>query len=142
MTGPDRATCATLAALLRAGALLGHWSLALSATAALALALRDLGTAALFACGATLLLGLPERYLALRLRLDERLFAGLAHGHVESLAALDAALARLGLGGAPGTPRSLDERLLGTRRWMRRHALLVAGQTTTFLLALAALHAA
>ncbi|WP_326535207.1 hypothetical protein [Pseudorhodoferax sp.] len=142
MTGLDRATCATLAALLRAGALLGHWSLALSTAAALALALRELGTVALFGCSVTLLLGLPERYLALRLRLDERLFDRLAQGGVESLAALDAALARLGLRSAAGVPRGLDERLLGTRRWMRRHAWLVAGQTLAFLLALAALHGA
>ncbi|MFT3718408.1 hypothetical protein [Pseudorhodoferax sp.] len=143
MTGQDRATCAALAALLRAGALLGQWSLALSTAAALALALRDLGTAAWLGCGATLLLGLPERYLAVRLRLDERLFDGLARGDVASLATLDAALAQLGLRAAtPGAPRGLDERLHGARRWMRRHALLVAGQTTVFLIALAALHGA
>jgi len=140
MNEQDRSTCASLAALLDAGGQWAQWGPLLAAVAALALALAGpgLNTGAALGCGATVLLALPERYLAVRLRLDERLFQGLAQGAIASLPALDAALAQLQLRAASGTVRPLDERVRGTRRWLRCHAALVAGQSLLLFAALLA----
>lgn len=141
MTENDRATCAALAGLLRAAALLALWGFALMciATLVLALTLRSLSTLSTMAFSAVAVLGLLERYFAFRLRLDEALFDGLARGTVASLQALDQALAALGLRDAPAppaAPRPLAERLLGTRQLMQWHTTVVACQSALFLLAL------
>ena len=134
----DRSLCAATASLLRAGRVIAHWGFALTCIAALVLALtlRSLSMTSTMGFGATALLGVLERYFALRLALDIGLFDGLARGHVGSLAGLDAALHRLGLRHAPGAPRSLDERVLGTRLLLQRHGIVVACQSAMFLLAL------
>jgi hypothetical protein len=67
-----------------------------------------------------------ERYLALRLRFDAGLFADLADGRIADLAALDAGLATLGVRRTPQRPRTLDDRLAGSRRLWRFHAIVVA----------------
>lgn len=137
MTEHERTQCAALAALLHAGSLMSLWGFALSAISAavLALVVPDLGFTATLAFGATLLLGLLERYFAFRLRLDERLFDGLAGGSVVSLRSLDVSLQRLGLRIPPPMERGLDERMHATRLLMNRHIVVVACQSVMFALA-------
>ena len=137
----DRTTCAALAALLRAAALLALWGFALTCISALVLALtlRSLSTTATMGFGAVVILGALERYFAFRLRFDEALFDGLARNTVASLEALDRALSSLGLREPPPSqhaPRPLDDRVQGTRQLMQRHAIVVACQSALFLLAL------
>jgi hypothetical protein len=137
----DRTTCAALAALLRAMALLALWGFALTCISALVLALtlRSLSTTATMGFGAVVILGALERYFAFRLRFDEALFDGLARNTVASLDALDRALSSLGLREPPPSqhaPRPLDDRVQGTRQLMQRHAIVVACQSALFLLAL------
>jgi hypothetical protein len=143
MNDNDRATCATLAGLLRAAAVLALWGFALSCIAALVLALtlRSLSTTATMSLGAVVILGALERYFSFRLRFDEALFDGLAKGRIASLEALDGALSTLGLREAqqqqqPRITRPLDDRAAGTRQLMQRHAIVVACQSAMFLLAL------
>ncbi|WP_304309313.1 hypothetical protein [Pseudacidovorax intermedius] len=144
-----RSRCAALAARLAAQRPVAAWSLLLSAACLLALAAVAAGWAmpasrlclAAWSLGA--MLGLAERYLALRLHLDEGLFAALACGALPDLAALDDALAWLGLRPASSSAlRPLDERLRGTQALMRRHLGVVLLQTLCVLSALiAGLHA-
>ncbi|WP_454906254.1 hypothetical protein [Variovorax gossypii] len=145
MTDNDRATCATLAGLLRAAAVLALWGFALTCIAALVLALtlRSLSTTATMSLGAVVILGALERYFLFRLRFDEALFDGLSKGRIASLDALDSALSALGLRETqqqqqqqPRTTRPLHDRAAGTRQLMQRHAIVVACQSTMFLLAL------
>jgi len=144
MNDNDRATCATLAGLLRAAAVLALWGFALTCIAALVLALtlRSLSTTATMSLGAVVILGALERYFSFRLRFDEALFDGLAKGRIASLEALDGALSTLGLRETqqqqqqPRTTRPLDDRAAGTRQLMQRHAIVVACQSAMFLLAL------
>jgi len=86
--------------------------------------------------GAVAVLGVLERYFALRLRFDQQLFARLADGAIASLGALDTALARLALRPAPTGARTLADRIAGTRVLMQRHGIVVACQSAMFLLAL------
>jgi len=138
----ERTTCAALAGLLRAIALLALWGFALTCISALVLALtlRSLSTTATMGFGAVVILGALERYFAFRLRFDEALFDGLARNTVASLEALDKALSTLGLREPPpsqhNTTRPLDDRVQGTRQLMQRHAIVVACQSALFLLAL------
>jgi len=140
MNDTDRATCAALAGLLRAAGVLALWGFALSAIAALVLALtlRSLPTTPSMAFGAVAILGVLERYFAFRLRLDQALFDDLARGAIASLEALDQALARLGLraSDASSAARTLADRTQGTRQLLQRHAIVVACQSAMFLLAL------
>jgi hypothetical protein len=138
MNDNERALCAATAGLLRASGVIALWGLALSVIAGLVLALtgRSLPAAAWIAYATVALVGLPERYLAMRLRLDAALFKGLAQGGIATLPAMDDALEKLGLRRAAGTTRSLAERVMGTRQLMQRHGLAVAVQTTVFVMAL------
>lgn len=87
------------------------------------------------------LLGLIERYFALRLRLDAGLFADLASGRIADLASLDEGLAAIGARtGTPTSspidpPRALDDRIAGCRRLWRRHLVAVVLQAAMTLLA-------
>jgi hypothetical protein len=126
----DRALCALTADLLRAGGLLAWWSLTLSCIACLALALAHVSPI----LAAVALIALPERYLALRVRLDALLFARLADGALTP-EAFDEALTRLRLRPAAGS-RTLADRALGARRLMLWHAMLVGAQTLAFLAAM------
>jgi hypothetical protein len=140
MTDSERATCASLAALLRAAAVLAVWGFALTCIAALVLALtlRSLSSTAAMGFGAVLVLGALERYFAFRLRFDQALFADLARGAIASLDVLDTALGRLGLRNAEASKalRPLEDRVQGTRQLLQRHAIVVACQSAMFLLAL------
>ncbi|MDO5625742.1 MAG: hypothetical protein Q4G71_13760 [Pseudomonadota bacterium] len=129
---PDaRALCAATAAWLHAARPLSVWSLVLSALALAAWLLAGWGQGgAVWWASAALLAGLAERYLALRLALDARLFDALAHGHMHSLPALDTALHALGLRQADaGTARPLAARVAGARRLSRLHLAVVLLQT-------------
>jgi len=52
---------------------------------------------------------------------------------VAGVAALDAALVHVGLGRAPAAPRAWGDRLRGTRRLVKCHALIAVSQTLLFL---------
>lgn len=135
----DRADCAVLAALLAGQGALARWSLWLSALSLAALCLGPATGGSALLLAAVALLGLPERYLAFRLRLDRRLFDALAAGRIADLSTLDRALAHAGLRAAPAdAPRPLDDRLSGTRRLLRRHAGVVALQSLLLIAAVAA----
>lgn len=132
LSADERARCATMARWLAASSVLGALALCCALVAALgflAQAWRDeaMGFALLALASVPV-----ERYLALRIRFDAGLFADLASGRIADLAGIDAGLAILGVGGA-GTPsRTLDQRLSGSRRLWRRHAvatLLLAAST-------------
>ena len=135
----DRAMCAATAGLLRASEVLALWGLSLSFISGLVLALtgRSLGSAAWIAYAAVALIGLPERYLALRLRLDASLFEGRARATFASLPSMDHALVRLGLRRNADRSRPLADRVLGTRQLMQRHGIAVIAQTIVFAMALA-----
>lgn len=131
----DRARCAAMARWLEASSTLGALALCCSVVAALgtlAHAWRDgaLGFA-LFA----LMLTPFERYFALRIRFDAGLFADLASGRIDDLVALDAGLSALGVGKDKPSPRTLDDRLEGTRRLWRRYALIVGLQAASVAIA-------
>lgn len=74
---------------------------------------------------AVLLTGLGERYLALRLALDETLFRQLGTQQLADLTALDQALARLGLRAEAAVPRDWPSRLQGAKRLWQGYVLLV-----------------
>ena len=102
----------------------------------LALTGRSLSLLSCMGFGAVAVIGVLERYLAQRLRLEAGLFDGLAAGGIASLAVLDTALARLGLRFASNAPGQLDERVAVARQLMQRHVTTVACQAAMFLLAL------
>ena len=139
MNDNDRAWCATTAGLLRASGSLASWGLALSFIAGLVLALtgRSLPSVAWAAYAVVALVGLPERYMALRLRLDAEMFACLAQGAIVSLADLDGGLEKLGLRRATEASLPLAERILLARQLMQRHGIAVTVQTVVFAMALA-----
>lgn len=138
MNDNDRALCAATARLLQASGTVSAWGLALAVVgmAVLALTGRSLPLVSWLGFAAVALLGLPERYLAFRLRLDAGLFNDLAAETIVSPDALDHALQRLGLRSAPGEPRTLQERVLGARQLLQRHGIVVICQSVLFMLAL------
>jgi len=139
MNDNDRALCAATAGLLQASGVLAAWGLALAFIAGLVLALtgRSLSSASWIAFATVALIGFPERYLALRMRLDMALFDGLARSTIAALPAMDSALERLGLRRGADGSRPLADRVLGTRQLMQRHGIAVIAQTIVFAMALA-----
>nr|WP_298136271.1 hypothetical protein [uncultured Pseudomonas sp.] len=82
-------------------------------------------------CAALVLLGLVEKYWALRVALDAELFqrlAGDAERLVQRTLDLDQALIGLGLQPADKTDRSWDERSRGALRLLRLQALALLAQ--------------
>jgi hypothetical protein len=138
MNDNDRALCAATAHLLRASSAFAWWGLALAtvSVAVLALTSRSLSMLSCMGFGATAILGVFERYMALRVHFDARLFDDVGRGTIGSLAMLDTALQRLGLRQAGSTTRRLDDRVLGARQLMQRHTIAVACQSALFVLAL------
>ncbi|MGJ7490010.1 hypothetical protein [Variovorax sp. ZT4R33] len=141
MTDHERALCTATARLLQAAGVVAAWGLGLSLVAigVLALTGRSLSMLSCMGFGAVAIIGLFERYMALRLRLDVGLFDGLASGAIPSLSTLDVALQKLGLRHspeAPDAPRALADRVQGARQLMQRHGIAVACQSAMFLLAL------
>ncbi|MDM0105202.1 hypothetical protein QTH97_09690 [Variovorax sp. J22R24] len=139
MNDNDRALCAATAGLLRASGALALWGLALAFIAGLVLALtgRSLPSAAWFIYAMVGLIGLPERYLALRLALTASLFEGLVQGAIASTSALENGLEKLGLRRGSDGSRQLADRVLEARKLMQRHGIVVVVQTILFALALA-----
>jgi hypothetical protein len=141
MTDHERALCTATARLLQAAGVIAAWGLGLSLVAigVLALTGRSLSMLSCMGFGAVAIIGIFERYMALRLRLDVGLFDGLASGAIPSLSTLDVALQKLGLrqaSEAPEAPRALADRVQGARQLMQRHGIAVACQSAMFLLAL------
>lgn len=138
MTPDDRALCTATSSLLRGYAAVAALGLALSGIAlgVLALTGRSLSLVSCMGFGAVAIIGVLERYFWLRLRLDVGLFDALGAGAIESLPRLDGALQRLGLRTANESPRSLDDRIGGTRQLMQRHGVVVACQGAMLVLAL------
>jgi hypothetical protein len=130
----DRAACAAMARLLQSGALLAHLGLAATTLAAAVLLVKtSIGVAAGAFLVAALLAGAADRYYALRVRLDAGLFADLAQGHVASLPALDAALARVGLRKSGTVARSLDDRMQGAKGLLTKHVAVLGLQAMMLL---------
>jgi len=141
MTDHERALCTATARLLQAASVIAAWGLGLSliAIGVLALTGRSLSMLSCMGFGAVAIIGIFERYMALRLRLDVGLFDGLASGAIPSLSTLDVALQKLSLrqaSEAPDAPRALADRVQGARHLMQRHGIAVACQSAMFLLAL------
>ena len=122
----DRARCAAMARWLGASSALGAMALGCAAVLIFGCMLQAWRGDAVAVVLLVLVLSSVERYLALRLRFDAGLFADLADGRIADLAALDAGLAMLGVRNAPQRPRTLDDRLAGSRRLWRFHAVVVA----------------
>jgi hypothetical protein len=125
----------TVASLLRRGRALDQLSCALSLVALLIGLAPLLGVAsqpltALF-CALLLILGLGQKYWALRVALDAELFQQLA-SRVDQLAArtaeLDQTLAQLKLQPTNSPARSWEERSLGALRLLRQQVLWLLAQ--------------
>lgn len=131
----DRARCAAMARWLEASSTLGALALCCAVVAALGTLAHAWRDAALGFALIALALTPVERYLALRIRFDAGLFADLASGRIDDLAALDTGLAALGIVKDPQSSRTLDDRLHGSRRLWRRHALTVGLQAASVAIA-------
>lgn len=132
----DRARCAVVARRMQGNLSFGLLALACTTVMLLGMAAGAWRDEALMLAIATSLLGVVERYFALRLRLDAGLFADLASGRIADLAALDAGLAAIGVHGVRSNlARTLDDRIAGCRRLWRRHLVVVLVQTAMTLLA-------
>ncbi|MCW7537531.1 hypothetical protein OOT46_06655 [Aquabacterium sp. A7-Y] len=129
----QRHDCAVLADLLASA---GRWDIVVLGSVLLggwALAQGPM-PGALFA-GLGLLLA--ERYLAVRLSLDQRLFERLALGSLPGLAALDGSLTRLFALPEAKAGRLLAARFAGTRRLWRLHLASVLALAALAAVALA-----
>ncbi|WP_339544570.1 hypothetical protein [Pseudomonas sp. RA_35y_Pfl2_P32] len=135
----------TTASLLRRGASLDQLSTGLTLVGALLglsqYLLAGPGVGAVLCGAALLVLGLVQKYWALRVAFDAELFQRVADGN-QALTlrteALDHALAALGLQPAERGGRLWSERTGGALNLLRRQALLVAAQvllTLGFILA-------
>ncbi len=133
----NRARCATMARWLEAASTLGALALCCAVVAALGTLAHAWRDAALGFAALALALTPVERYLALRIRFDAGLFADLASGRIDDLAALDAGLSALGIREDKPSLRTIDDRLEGTRRLWRRHALIVGLQAASVAIAIA-----
>lgn len=131
----DRARCAAMARWLEASSKLGALALCCALVAALGTLAHAWRDAALGFALVALALTPVERYLALRIRFDAGLFADLASARIDNLAALDAALTALGVRKDSQSPRTLDDRLEGSRRLWRSHALIVGLQAASVAIA-------
>lgn len=129
----DRARCAAVARRMDAAQAPGLLAVACATVMLLGIAAGAWRDEDRVLALATVLLGVIERYFALRLRLDAGLFADLADGRIASLAALDDGLAAIGV--RAGVPRPLDARIAGCRRLWRWHLAVVVAQTAMTLVA-------
>jgi hypothetical protein len=133
LDGRDRVRCAVVARRMQGNLTFGLLALACTTVMLLGMAAGAWRDEALMLAIATSLLGVVERYFALRLRLDAGLFADLASGRIAGLATLDVGLAAIGVRG--NLARTLDDRIAGCRRLWRRHLVVVVVQTAMTLLA-------
>lgn len=130
----------SVASLLRRGRALDQLSTGLTLLGALyGLAqylLASVTLGGLIVSLALLLLGLVEKYLALRVAFDADLFQRVADSPTSlehSTQALDQALGALGLQPAEKGGRPWDQRSRGALGLLRRQALLLAAQVLTLL---------
>ena len=130
--GPQERTDAlVMAALLRATVrVLGVWSLGSSLLALVALALTQPTGWLLTPWWTVVMLGLLERYLALRLALDQSLFERLGCGQVVDGPSLDLGLTHAGLRARPAAARPWMDRILGARGLHRQYLLAVVLQAS------------
>ena len=136
MNDNNRALCAATGNMMRASSIVSVWGLLLAMVAIAALALNPLSLPSWIGFGAVAAIGLFERWLALRLRVDAQLFDDLGRGRIVSLAALDGVIERIGLQPAGDLPQRLDERVRGARQMMQLHMIAVACQSAMFLTAI------
>jgi hypothetical protein len=132
MTVDERALCATTAHFIRSHRILGTVSLLLTGVGLLLLFAGG-GTFSVALSATVIAVGSIERYLALRLQFDCGLFEELARNERFTLQNLDASLQALGLRKANVTPRALTERIHGTQRLYRVHAVCVGLQLALLL---------
>lgn len=119
----DRHLSAICAARLHGQLQAGWLSIVLDAAGLIVLAQGAANVAWLF----VLLAGIAERYVAVRLAIDERLFVHLAAGGL-GLATMDAGLTSLGIPARTREERPLSDRVAGALRWARRHTGIVIVQ--------------
>jgi hypothetical protein len=119
-----------VAALLRRGRSLDHFSTALSLVAVVFGLAPWLGAQAslilALICAALLIVGVAEKYWALRVALDAELFQRLAEAGEQldsQTRALDQALQHLGLQNAQHSGRAWNQRCQGALSLLRRQAL-------------------
>lgn len=120
-----RARCAVAAALLHGGRVGG--ALALLAAAAWLVLMSGRGAPSGPPAAAAVLLLFVERYAALRVALDGRLFSDLAAGRCADLATLDGALQQVLRVPAAKAGRPLDDRIRGAQRLLRLQLLATGG---------------
>ncbi|MGC5701717.1 hypothetical protein J4P02_16080 [Pseudomonas sp. NFXW11] len=130
----------SVASLLRRGRALDQLSTGLTLLGALyglgQYLLASVSLGGLLVSLALVLLGLVEKYLALRVAFDAELFQRVADAPVpleHSTQALDQALSALGLQPAERGGRPWDQRSRGALGLLRRQALLLAAQVLVLL---------
>ena len=136
MTDEDRADCAVCAALLHASRVWEHLALAATLLGAVAASLPVPRVAVLI--GLAVLAAL-ERYLAVRVAIDARLFDRLADGRLGDLPRLDGALQRVLAVPASKAGRALAPRIAGARRLARLHLAAVGALVAAAIVIAAAL---
>lgn len=128
------------ASLLRRGSSLDHLSTGLALLGALLglsqYVMTNTGGWGLIGGSSLLMLGLWQKYWAIRVAFDADLFEHLAastHDLGENTQSLDNALTALNLQPADRGGRAWNERITGARKLLRRQALLVAAQSLAAL---------
>jgi hypothetical protein len=144
------ARASATASLLALGGRIDDWGRALLLLALAALLWAPAGTLAHGAMLASILAGILEIFLALRVAFDERIFRAWAHVWQQTeappevaLREFDEAMSALGLSTPPNSPqRNLDSRMRGARRLFLRQlaAFLVQLAACLAALVLAMLH--
>ena len=129
----DSPLCNVAAARLSGQQPIGWFSLALTVLAAMRA--TEAGAGALWLVPA--MLGLAERYIAVRIAIDAHLFRQLAEARL-NLAQLDEALRTLGMCPARQEGAPLSTRIKGAMTWTRRHTAVVLAQLLSFVVAWAA----
>jgi hypothetical protein len=135
MSPEDRAACSVLAAMLASGRIVHGLSLPITLASLLPAPLFILAGRPVLgwlALAAVFVFGLVEAYLAARVRLDAKLFAGLGAGSLD-LAALDQALGRLRLVRRSKLGRQLEPRLAGAARLLKLQVAILIAQLSLTL---------
>jgi hypothetical protein len=130
-TSGDRALCAITAHFIqsyRVMASLGLLCTALAMTMLLGLILTPLPMLFFAVAALVVVLGVLERYYALRLQFDYGLFTELARSDAFDLSSLDVALTVAGLRREAGPTRDLISRVRGTLTLFRSHVVTVVLQ--------------
>jgi hypothetical protein len=142
MTREDRALCATTAHFIGSYRMVAGLGLVCTGLCMVLMHRPWLPAAAAPSCdfgklllGTGLMLGLCERYYAVRLRFDSGLFEELAHNDQFDLRDVDMTLERLGLRRTDALSRDLTSRVAGTVRLCKRHRVGVGLQVVVLLTA-------